>query len=110
MEIIGLILGIIFGTLIGASLIEIDVKQTKEVNNILRATINELEKELDGAKDKISYRDNFIKDYQKEHEILLNNASKLRAKIVDLENNIELLTNNLSNKNKELISDDQSEN
>lgn len=110
MEIIGLILGIIFGTLIGASLIEIYVKQTKEVKNILRATINELEKELDGAKDKISYRDNLIKDYQKEHEILLNNASELRAKIVELENNIELLTNNLSDKNKELISDDQSEN
>ena len=51
-----------------------------------------------------------LKDYQEEHVILLNNASELRAKIVDLENNIELLTNNLSDKNKELISDYHSQN
>lgn len=68
------------------------------------------EKEITDLKLKVEQRDLMIKDYQEEHEILLNNASELRAKIVDLENNIELLTNNLSDKNKELISDDQSQN
>lgn len=68
------------------------------------------EKEITDLKLKVEQRDLMLKDYQEEHEILLNNASELRAKIVDLENNIELLTNNLSDKNKELISDDQSEN
>lgn len=51
-----------------------------------------------------------MKENNEQLEILLNNSSELRAKIVDLENNIELLVNNLSDKNKELISDDQSEN
>ena len=50
------------------------------------------------------------KEYEKQTEILLNNSSELRAKIVDLENNIELLVNNLSDENKELISDRKSEN
>ena len=51
-----------------------------------------------------------LKDYQKEHEILLNNSAELRVKIVDLENNIELLTNNLSEQNKGLISDFDNQN
>lgn len=51
-----------------------------------------------------------MKENNEQLEILLNNSSELRAKIVDLENNIELLTNNLSDENKELISDYQSEN
>lgn len=75
----------------------------KKLIETLKKTINSLETELDEKKA-------VIKDYQEEHEILLNNASELRAKIVDLENNIELLTNNLSDKNKELISDYHSQN
>lgn len=50
------------------------------------------------------------KEYEEQTEILLNNSSELRAKTVDLENNIELLVNNLSDENKELISDSESEN
>lgn len=50
------------------------------------------------------------REYEKQAEILLNNSAELRAKIVDLENNIELLGNNLSDENKELISDYQSQN
>lgn len=69
----------------------------------LKKTINNLEKEL-------NEKDVALKEYQKEHEILLNNASELRAKMVDLESNIELLVNNLSDENKELISDYQSQN
>ena len=51
-----------------------------------------------------------IKKQQKDNAILLDNAAELRAKIEDLENNIELLTNNLTDENKELISDSESEN
>lgn len=76
----------------------------------LKQVINNLEKEKDDLKMKVEQRDLMIKDYQEEHTILLQNSAELRAKIVDLENNIELLTNNLSDKNKELISDDQSQN
>ena len=49
-------------------------------------------------------------EYEEQAEILLDNASEYRTKIVDLENNIELLVNNLSDENKELISDHQSQN
>ena len=76
----------------------------------LKQVINNLEKEKDDLKMKVEQRDLMIKDYQEDHTILLQNSAELRAKIVDLENNIELLTNNLSDKNKELISDDQSQN
>ena len=47
---------------------------------------------------------------QKDNAILLDNAAELRAKMEDLRNNIELLTNNLTDENKELIPDYQSEN
>ena len=49
-------------------------------------------------------------EYEEQAEILLDNASEYRTKIVDLENNLELLVNNLSDENKELISDRKSEN
>nr|DAO80888.1 MAG TPA: hypothetical protein [Caudoviricetes sp.] len=49
-------------------------------------------------------------EYEEQAEILLDNASEYRTKIVDLENNIELLVNNLSDENKELISDSESQN
>lgn len=75
----------------------------KRLIETLKNTINNLETE-------INEKNAVIKDYQKENEILLNNSAELRAKIVDLENNLELLKNNLSEQNKELISDDQSEN
>lgn len=98
-----LVLGLIFGFLLGALLINLVLEDEKNTNKLLKKTINNLEEDLDRANFKIENRDNFVKNYQEEHEILLNNASELRAKIVDLENNIELLTNNLSEQNKELI-------
>lgn len=49
-------------------------------------------------------------EYEEQAEILLDNASEYRTEIVDLENNIELLVNNLSDENKELISDSESQN
>lgn len=68
-------------------------------NKIVKAK----EKEITDLKQKVEQRDLILKDYSEEHEILLNNAAELRTKIVDLENNIELLTNNLTQENKELV-------
>lgn len=78
--------------------------------NLHNKIIKVKEKEITDLKLKVEQRDLILKGYQEEHEILLNNASELRAKIVDLENNIELLVNNLSGKNKELISDFDNQN
>lgn len=82
----------------------------RKLINTLKTVINNLEKENKDLKMKIEQRDIVLKDYQEEHTILLENSAELRAKIVDLENNIELLTNNLSEKNKELILDFDSQN
>ena len=105
-----MIFGICIGFLLGALVVNVYLKESERVNNLLKKTINNLEDHMDLANSKIENRDNLLKDYQEEHEILLNNASELRTKIKDLENNIELLVNNLSDKNKELISDYQSQN
>lgn len=83
--------------------------------------IRRLEKERDSAEERAATHfkraNNFEKqlketknEYEEQAEILLDNASEYRTKIVDLENNIELLVNNLSDENKELISDSESEN
>lgn len=76
----------------------------------LKKTINNLEDDLDLAKSKIQNRDELIAQNQKEIETLLDNSKELRAKIVDLENNIELLTYNIPELNKELVSEHQSQN
>lgn len=72
----------------------------KKLIETLKNTINNLEKEITDLKLKVEQRDLMLKDYRKEHEILLNNSIELRAKIVDLENNIEFLYNNLKQKNE----------
>lgn len=83
--------------------------------------IRRLTKERDSAEERATTHfkraNNFEKqlketknEYEEQAEILLDNASEYRTKIVDLENNIELLANNLSDENKELISDSESEN
>lgn len=105
-----MIFGICIGFLLGALVVNVYLKESEQTNDLLKTTINNLEDDIDLANSKIENRDNLLKDYQEEHEILLNNASELRTKIKDLENNIELLVNNLSGKNKELISDYQSQN
>ena len=68
----------------------------KKLIETLKSVINDLGKELDEKK-------TVIKDYQNEHEIVLNNSAEYRAKITDLENNIEFLYNNLTPKKKELV-------
>ena len=83
--------------------------------------IRRLTKERDSAEERATTHfkraNNFEKqlketknEYEEQAEILLDNASEYRTKIVDLENNIELLVNNLSDENKELISDGKSQN
>ena len=75
----------------------------KKLIKRLKETINSLDDELD-------IKEAVIESYQKENEILLENLEELRDKITDLENNIEFLTNNLSEKNKELVNNLNPEN
>ena len=105
-----MIFGMCFGFLLGALVINLYLKDAEEPNELLKKTINNLEDDIDLANSKIEDRDRILNDYKEENVILLNNSAELRAKITDLENNIELLVNNLSDKNKELISDYQSQN
>jgi len=105
-----LILGLMTGLVLGALLMNLVVEEQQRVNELLKKTINNLEENLDNANSRFENRDNLINDLQEENVILLENSSELRSKIEDLENNIEILTNNLTEKNKELISDYQSQN
>lgn len=97
-----MMLGIAIGLIIGVFLIELAIREESRINEQLKKTINNLEKDLEKANLKIKNRNNFISDYQEEHEILLKNISRSKEKIIDLENNIELLINNLLKQNKEL--------
>lgn len=99
-----MVFGICIGFLLGALVVNVFLKESEQTNERLKKTINNLEDDIDLANSKIENRDNLLKDYQEEHEILLNNASELRAKIKDLENNIEILVNNTTDeKLKELV-------
>lgn len=62
----------------------------------LKNTINELEKDLDEQKD-------MNKLHKHNEVILLNNLAEARAKIKNLENNLEFVTNNLSAQKKKKI-------
>lgn len=64
-------------------------KKRKNLINNFKKVINSLEYENNQLKEK-----NRI--YEKDLIILLDNAKEFRERIKDLENNIELLTNNLS--------------
>ena len=105
-----MIFGMCFGFLLGALVINLYLKDAQETNELIKKTINNLEDDIYLANSKIENRDRILNDYQEENVILQNNSAELRAKITDLENNIELLVNNLSDENKELISDSESEN
>ena len=62
----------------------------------LKNTINELEKDLENQKD-------MNKVHKHNEVILLNNLAEARAKIKNLENNLEFVTNNLSAQKKQKI-------
>ena len=100
----------IAGFLFGALLVVLFNENAERANELLKDAIDNLEEDIDLLNSKIKNRDKIIEKQQKDNAILLDNAAELRAKIEDLENNIELLTNNLTDENKELISDSESEN
>ena len=106
-----LIIGLVTGVVLGALLMNLVVEEDKKINNLLKKTISNLKNDLKLANSKIENKDNLIKDLQEENVILLDNSAELRSKVTDLENNIELLSNNSkNNKIKELISDSESQN
>lgn len=90
-------LGFILGLLVGILWMNLTVGVERKINEEVKKTMINLEENLYTANLKIHNRDILIGDYQKEHEILLNNIVELKAKIVDLENNLEFVTNNSIN-------------
>lgn len=88
------ILGLIFGLVIGALLMNLAVEEERYNNSVLKKTINFLEESLNNANFRVEQRNNLIKDLKEEQETLLNNSAELRSKKVDLENNIEFMLNN----------------
>lgn len=105
-----MIIGICIGLIFGALLMNIAVEEERNAKEVLSEIIDDLNEDINRANFKIECRDEEINDYQEEHRILLENASEARAKILDLEYNLELVTNNLSKENKELIPDFDSQN
>lgn len=102
--------GFAIGLALGGLLLNLAIEDEHKINTKLKETINNLQEDLDRANFKNELKDEKINDYQEEHEILLENAIEARAKILDLENNIELLTSNLTEQNKKLILDFDSQN
>ena len=100
----------IAGFLFGALLVVLFNENAERANELLKDTINNIQEENNLLELKVKNRDRMIEKQQKDNAILLDNAAELRAKMEDLRNNIELLTNNLTDENKELIPDYQSEN
>ena len=98
--------GICIGLVAGALLMNLAVEEENRINEILKKVIKNLEEDLKNANIKVENRDYLIKDLKKEEETLLKNAEELRSKIVDLENNLNLVTNSL----KELAYDWESRN
>lgn len=87
--------GFAIGLALGGLLLNIAVQDEHKINANLKETINNLQENLDRASFKNELKDEKINDYQQEHEILLQNACESRAKILDLENNLELVVNSL---------------
>lgn len=98
-----MIYGICIGFLLGALVVNVYLKELKKTNKLLKKTINNLEDDIDSVNLRVENKENLIKDLQEENVILLNNSAELRSKLTDAENNIELLINNLSEENKELV-------
>lgn len=97
MFILGMLLGIVIGMFIIALLSMDAISQYEEdlhTQILLRRN-----------------RDRFIKDLQEQANMQYKEKKELEAKIVDLENNIEILVNNSNDtKLKELVTDSESEN
>ena len=87
--------GFAIGLALGGLLLNLAIEDEHKINTKLKETINNLQEDLNKEKFKNKLKAEKINDYQEEHEILLENAVKARAKILDLENNLELVVNNL---------------
>ena len=74
-------------------------RKTKELQSLVNAS----RKALANAEDQIEDLLHLRLQEQHNNEIILKENAKLKARIVDLENNVEFLYNNLSAKNKALI-------
>lgn len=70
-------------------------RKIKELNGLVRAS----RKSLAEAELKVTERNKLLKDMQKE-------IKKLKSRITDLENNVELLVYNLPPKKRELVRPD----
>ena len=105
-----MILGFILGLPIGALLMYTAVEEERKENERLNGVIENLNEHIDKLSFMNKCKGDKINDLQKEQVTLLENASELRAKIVDLENKLELVTNNLSEENKKLIPDFDNQN
>lgn len=80
-----MVFGICIGFLLGALVVNVFLKESEQTNDLLKKTINNLEDDIDLANSKIENRDRILSDYQKESEILLDNASEYRQTINELE-------------------------
>jgi hypothetical protein len=75
----------------------------KKLIQVLKNTINNLEDDLSKQKEELRKEKAKNEMYQKDLIIVLENSEEQRKKIKDLENNIEILTFNLSaSKRKQL--------
>ena len=82
--------------IIGYILLILNYILTKMIRNNYERLLRMCEKMCDK-------RDEIIRTYQKEQVTLLENAREYRARITDLENNVEFLTNNLTPQKKKLV-------
>lgn len=97
MYIVVLMIGILLGMILYSML---SVNRINEMQSLIDTS----RKSLANAEDRVTERNKLIKSQSKEIE-------ELKSKIVDLENNIELLVNNSKCKKlKELVTDNESEN
>lgn len=87
--------GFAIGLALGGLLLNLAVEEEHKINTKLKQTINNLQEDLDRANFKNDLKNEKINDYQEEREILLQNACEARSKILDLENNLELVVNSL---------------
>ena len=105
-----MIIGICIGLILGALLMNIATEEERRINERLKKTINNIEEDLDNANFKNELKDEKINNLQEELATLLENASELRKEKLNLENNLELVSNSLSEENKKLIPDFDSQN
>lgn len=87
--------GFAIGLALGGLLLNLAIEDEHKISTKLKQTINNLQEDLDRANFRNELKNEKINDYQREHEILLENAIEARAKILDLENNLELVVNSL---------------